>query len=123
MIEMNDYEEVARIAQVYLDGSVSGKSVDMAPAFHADATMFGYEGPELLKGPIQGLFEWIDEMGPSPDTTSQITHIDVSGTVATVRIEIHNLHGDRYTDFFTALKVDGQWKFVNKVFHIHAKAE
>jgi len=122
MTEMNDYEAISGIIQQYLDGAVSGKSADMRPAFHADATMFGYEGSDLLAGSIQGLFEWVDEMGPAPEVASRVTNIDVSETVATVRIEIDQWHGDRYTDLFTLLKVDGQWKFMNKVFHIHAKA-
>ena len=121
MTKLNDYDAIAGIIQEYLDGAASGKSSDMGPAFHADATMFGYEGTDLLAGSIQGLFEWVDEMGPAPELASRVTNIDVSETVATVRIEIDQWHGDRYTDFFTLLKVDGQWKFMNKVFHIHAK--
>ena len=67
---MSDYGAIAGVIQQYLDGAVSGKSADISPAFHADATMFGYEGPELLAGPIQGLFEWVDEMGPPAEVTS-----------------------------------------------------
>ena len=110
MTEVSEYDAIAEVVQHYLDGAVSGKSHEMRPAFHADATMLGYEGTELLTGPVQGLFEWVDEMGPAPDITSRITSIDVSGTVATVRIEIDRWHGDRYTDLFTLLKVDGEWK-------------
>jgi putative lumazine-binding protein len=28
--------------------------------------------------------------------------------------------GHRFTDLFTLLKVDGEWKIMNKVFHLHA---
>lgn len=41
------------------------------------------------------------------------------GTVATVRLEMDNWTGHRFTDFFTLLKVDGEWKIMNKVFHLH----
>ncbi len=27
--------------------------------------------------------------------------------------------GHRFTDLFTLLKIDGQWKIMNKVFHLH----
>ena len=33
----------------------------MKPAFHLDATIFGYAGPDLMAGPIQELFEFNDE--------------------------------------------------------------
>ncbi len=45
--------------------------------------------------------------------------IDLIDTVATVRLELDNWTGSRYTDLFTLLKVDGAWKIMNKVFHLH----
>ncbi len=36
----------------------------MKPAFHKDATIFGYAGPDLFAGPIQELFAWNDKNGP-----------------------------------------------------------
>ncbi len=39
----------------------------------------------------------------------------------TVRLELDNWTGHRFTDLFTLLKVDGQWQIMNKVFHLHAQ--
>ena len=39
------------------------KGDDMKPAFHEDATIFGYAGPDLMAGPIQQLFAWNDGNG------------------------------------------------------------
>ncbi len=50
---------------------------------------------------------------------ARITSIDLIDTVATVRLELDNWIGHRYTDLFTLLKVDGEWKIMNKVFHLH----
>ena len=36
------------------------------------------------------------------------------------RLEIEDWTGHRFTDMFTLLKMDGQWKIVSKVFHLHA---
>ena len=91
----------------------------MAPAFHKDATIFGYIGPDLFAGPIQGLYDWQDQNGPAAGLTAKIANIDIEGTVATVRIELDTWTGHRFTDFFTMLKVDGSWKIMNKVFHLH----
>ena len=46
--------------------------------------------------------------------------MDVVDSVATVRLELDNWNGSRYTDMFTLLKVDGEWKIMNKVFHLHS---
>ena len=52
-------------------------------------------------------------------TQSFIAGIDLIDTVATVRLELDNWTGHRFTDLFTLLKVDGEWKIMNKVFHLH----
>ena len=93
----------------------------MKLAFHPDATIFGYIGPDLFAGPIQGLFDWNDKNGPATELQGRITSIDLFETVATVRLELDNWTGHRFTDFFTLLKVDGEWKIMNKVFHLHAE--
>ncbi len=91
----------------------------MKPAFHKDATIFGYIGADLLAGPIQQLFDWNDANGPATALQARIVSIDHIDTVATVRLELDNWTGHRFTDLFTLLKVDGAWKIMNKVFHLH----
>jgi len=118
--DSNDNEMIEKTVQFYIDGAISGKGEDMKPAFHADATIFGYIGDDLFAGPIQGLFDWNDENGPATDLESKITSIDIIGTVASVRLELDNWTGHKFTDLFTMLKVDGSWKIMNKVFHLHA---
>ncbi len=113
------YDEIAKVVQRYIDGAKSGRGSDMKPAFHKDATIFGYVGDDLFAGPIQQLFSWNDENGPATGLQAWIASIDLIGTVATVRLELDNWTGHRYTDLFTLLKVDGEWKIMNKVFHLH----
>ena len=114
-----DYDLITRTIQHYIDGARSGRGDDMKPAFHPGATVFGYVGDELFAGPIEQLFVWNDQNGPATDLGPQIVSIDLIGTVATVRLELGNWTGHRFTDLFTLLKVDGQWKVINKVFHLH----
>jgi hypothetical protein len=118
-IDIAEYQAISDTVQHYLDGARTGEGDLMRPAFHADATIFGYVGPDLFAGPIQGLFDWNDQNGPAKDIVARITGIEVVETIATVRIESDNWTGHRFSDFFTLLKVDGQWKIMNKVFHLH----
>ncbi len=117
---VSERDEIAKVVQHYIDGAKSGKGDDMKPAFHKDATIFGYVGPDLLAGPIQQLFEWNDTNGPATNLQAQIASIDLIDTVATVRLELDDWTGHRFTDLFTLLKIDGEWKIMNKVFHLHA---
>ncbi len=119
-IAVHEHDSIAKTVQHYIDGAKSGKGDDMKPAFHKDATIFGYAGADLFAGPIQQLFDWNDENGPAAELQARLAGIDVVDTVATVRLELNNWTGSRYTDLFTLLKVDGEWKIMNKVFHLHS---
>lgn len=116
---LSEYDAISRTIENYIRGGKTGRTADMRLAFHADATIFGYVGADLLAGPIQHLYDWNDGNGAATELEGRIVHIDVIETVATVRLELDNWTGHRFTDLFTLLKVDGEWKIMNKVFHLH----
>ena len=118
-ISLSEYDAISETVQHYINGGKTGRSDEMKLAFHPDATIFGYAGPELFGGPIQMLFDWVDENGPATELEGRITSIDLVESVATVRLELENWSGRRFTDLFTLLKVDGEWKIISKVFHLH----
>jgi hypothetical protein len=119
----SERDAVAAAIRPYLDGAISGSSEAMNPAFHPDATIYGYIGPDLFGGPIQGLYDWHDSNGPAADLQSRIADIDIEGTIATLRLELDNWTGHKFTDMFTLLKTDGEWKIISKVFYLHPEAE
>ena len=91
--DLTENDAIARTVQHYIDGAKSGKGDDMKPAFHNDATIFGYAGAELFGGPIQQLFDWNDENGPAAELQARIASIDVVDTVATGRLARKNWAG------------------------------
>ena len=117
--DLDTYDAIAAVMETYFDGARTGKSDLLKPAFHDDATIHGYVGPDLFAGPIQLFYDWHDENGPAVELRSHITSIDVGGSIATVRVELDNWTGHRFTDQFTLLRVDGTWKIISKVFHLH----
>ena len=119
----SDYDQIAQVVQHYIDGAKSGKGGDMKPAFHQGATIFGYVPDGLFAGPIQQLFDWNEANGPATELEPRIASVDVVDTIASVRLELYDWIGDRFTDLFTLLKLDGEWKIVNKVFHRHEREE
>lgn len=117
-----DEAAIRKTLQTYVDGGISGSGDAMKPAFHEGATIYGYIGPDLFGGPIQQLFDWNDSNGPATDLRSEITSVDIQGSIATARIELDNWTGHKFTDMFTLLKTDGEWKIVSKVFYLHPEA-
>lgn len=116
---LSDHDAIAETIQRYVDGGKSGRGADMKAAFHTDATIFGYIGTDLFAGPIQNLFDWNDQNGPATELQARPATIDIEGTIATARLELSNWTGHKFTDMFTLLKVDGEWKIISKVFYLH----
>jgi hypothetical protein len=116
---LSEYEAIAKTVQHYIDGAKAGRGAEMKPAFHQDATIFGYADGELFAGPIQLLFDRVDHDAPATGLHARIVGIDIVDTIAEVRLELDDWNGRRFTDLFTLLKVDGAWKIMNDVFHQH----
>jgi Putative lumazine-binding len=116
---VSEYDAIAKTVQRYVDGGKSGRGAEMKAAFHPDATIFGYIGTDLFAGPIQKLFDWNDQNGPATELQARLASIDITGTIATARLELDNWTGYRFTDMFTLLKVDREWKIISKVFYLH----
>jgi len=122
MSDADDHAAIARAIQTYVDGGKSGKSDDMKAAFHDGAIIYGYAGPDLFGGPIHILFDWVDTNPPASELKSHITTIDIEGTIAIARVELDNWSGRRFTDMFTLLKTDSEWKITSKVFYLHSES-
>ena len=120
--DIREIEAITQTVQHYIDGARAGSGATMKVAFHDDAAIFGYGADGLFAAPIRQLFERVDKTGPAPDTQARIVSIDIAKTVATVRLELDQWAGRRFTDFFTLLKIDGTWKIMNKVFYLHNRA-
>jgi len=116
---ISEYDAVCAVIGGYIEAARIGNSAPMKKVFHPDAYIFGFFDGEPFNGPIQKLFDWDDANGPAPEIKARITNVDIAETVAVVRLEIENWTGYRFTDLFTLLKIEGEWRIMNKVFHKH----
>jgi len=122
---LTEYDKIVQAMQMYIDGSKQGKSELMRPAFHANASFFGYAGGQLALG-TQFLFDWIDRNGPAPNIDPRVVSVDILDTIAVVRLEVAGWSGNlagsgvRMSDLFTLLKTPDGWKIIQKAFHWHA---
>jgi hypothetical protein len=122
---LNDYDGIVKIMQLYIDGSKQGKSEIMRPAFHPEASFFGYAAGQLASG-TQFLFDWIDRNGPAAKIEPRVVSVDILDSIAVVRLEVAGWSGKlagseaRMSDLFTLLKTAGGWKIIQKAFHWHA---
>jgi len=116
---ITESDAILSALQSYMDGARSGKGAEMKPAFHADATIYGYVGSDLFGGPIQNLFDWNDSNGPAKEVQFWVSSMDITGSCASVRLDVDNWTGHRFTDYFNLMKFGTQWQVVSKVFYLH----
>ena len=122
---LTEYDEIVNTMQMYIDGSKQGKSGLMRPAFHPEASFFGYAGEQLAIG-TQFLFDWIDKNGPAPEIEPRMVSVDILESIAVVRLEVAGWSGNVagsgvcMSDLFTLLKTPSGWKIIQKAFHWHA---
>ena len=125
---VSDYDAIVEAMNRYNDGVRTGASAVMKSSFHDKCTFYGYFDGQLLAGPIQMLFDWVDGNGPSPALQVRFASIDVLNTIAVVRLEMENVtgklageHGSTLSDLFQFIKVDGNWVISQKSFHWHTR--
>jgi hypothetical protein len=122
---LTEYDAIVNTMQMYIDGCKQGKSGLMRPAFHPDASFFGYAGEQLAIG-TPFLFDWIDKNGPAPEIEPRMVSVDILESIAVVRLEVAGWSGNeagsgvRMSDLFTLLKTPSGWKIIQKAFHWHA---
>jgi len=60
--------------------------------------------------------------GKEEEGDLSVASVDVSGNAASAKIE-EDYPKSHYTDYVSLLKVNGEWKIVNKIFYAHAKGQ
>jgi hypothetical protein len=63
---VSQYDAIITTMKGYLDAVREGKSKLMRPVFHSAATFFGHYPGGVMNGPIQSLFDWVEQNGPAP---------------------------------------------------------
>lgn len=122
-LQQDDEEPAIRDAlQFYLDGHATGDPEIMAQAFHPSARLQYIRDGQVT---LRTLESFIGGMSgqPAADESQrkrQITMVDYEGTVAVARIEL-DYPQVLFTDYMQLLKTGGEWKIVNKIYHMRRK--
>ena len=112
----SDYQLVAKTVNYYLEGGTYNDYETLKKAFHETATMKyitkdGYKEVNALE-----FFSGTDASKPRQNRNTRITNITVSGHAASAQLEIE-YPTFSFIDFMNLLKIDGEWKIVNKIFY------
>jgi protease I len=115
-----DEEAIRRVVGYYFDGGTAGDSSIVAKAFHKSAMMFYVRDTAFMQVPI--FPEYLSRVaaprpaGAGPDQTKkEIVSIDIAGTAAVAKLKL-TTRSAVLTDYMSLLRINGEWKIVNKIF-------
>lgn len=106
----------------YIKGHATGDGEFMKKAFHTEGSLiFVRDG----KYSTRSFAEYIAGFTGKPaadekDRKRSIESIDVAGNAAVAKV-ILDYPNVRFVDYFTLLKINGEWKIVNKSFYAEPK--
>ncbi|MEX0313146.1 MAG: nuclear transport factor 2 family protein [Allomuricauda sp.] len=111
----SDYQLIEKTLNYYMEGGSNRDFDTLKKAFHDTATMKyiteeGYKEVNALEF-FSGM-----KKGSKIDRANRIAEITVSGHAANARLELE-YENFTFVDFMNLLKIDGEWKIVNKIFY------
>jgi regulator of protease activity HflC (stomatin/prohibitin superfamily) len=110
--------EVRAALQHYLNAHATGRAEEHAKVLHGEMRMMGIRDGRLTQ---RTAAEYMASSSgrPAADEAQRrrwIERVDVTGDAAQAKIVL-DYPNARLTDYMNLLRVDGEWRIVNKIFH------
>ncbi|MEM1337522.1 MAG: nuclear transport factor 2 family protein [Bacteroidota bacterium] len=116
----SDYTAVEKTVFYYLNGGTNNDFETLKKAFHPEATMQFIRGENYVAVNALEFFEKGIKPGPKQNRSTVVEQINVAGNAASARLRI-DYPSFYFIDYMNLLKINGEWKIVNKIFHRQSK--
>ena len=115
---------VRQALEHYFRGHATGQGEHFRKVFHPDAKLFAVREGKFWQRTSE---EYIaNAPGKAPADEAQrkrvIESVDVSGNAAMAKIVL-DYPQVKFTDYMSLLKIDGEWRIVNKTFYAEPKKQ
>ena len=107
----------------YFRGHATGDGAYFKQAFHTEARLFFIRDGKLTTRTSAEYIAGASGKAPADERERKrrIESVDISGNAAIVKVTL-DYPTVRFTDYMSMLKIDGEWKIVNKTFYAEPKA-
>lgn len=122
MAQDAEKELVSNAVNYYFQAHATGNGEYLREAFHPAAMLYFVRDGDLAEISLEDYIAMFSG-SPQPDEDLRVRTIDrieISGNAAIATITLDYPNGI-YTDYMSMLKIDGQWKIVNKTFFLDAR--
>ena len=121
---MSASKDIHVCIEAYYEGLRTSDAGKIRSVFHPSARITGYLPDGLHEMTVEEFSGFVESQQPSPEQSGEqammdILSCDVAGDTAGVRLRESYL-GMVFIDTFSLLKVDGEWRIYNKLFHVES---
>ena len=116
-------EQAARVPlEHYLQGHATGDPAHFRAAFHPEAKLFFIREGKLTTRTSEEYIAGARGTPPADEAQRKrwIESVDLAGNAAIAKIVL-DYPTTRFVDYMSLLKIDGEWKIVNKTFFAEPK--
>ena len=119
-------KEAAKVPlENYLKGHATGNPEFMRKAFHTEGKLIFIRDGKYTTRTFEEYIAGMKDGKPAADEDKRkrwIESVEVSGNAAVGKV-ILDYPTVKFVDYMTLLKIDGEWKIVNKSFYAEPKAQ
>ncbi|MFO7977555.1 MAG: nuclear transport factor 2 family protein [Bacteroidales bacterium] len=126
MMMMAEEAAVRKVVQgAYIDGLQNlGDIQTIRDGFHPDFVMLMFRNGQLSKLDIQTWIQGVerrknDPNAAKPNIKGKFIDVEVTGSVAQVKLELYRENQLLFTDYISLYKFSDGWKIVSKVYNQH----
>lgn len=123
-VSASSAEEAAVRAAIehYFQGHATGDGEHFKKVFHPEAKLFWIRDGKFSQRTSAEYIAGASGKPPADEAQRKrrIASIDISGNAAIVKVEL-DYPNVNFTDYMSMLKIDGEWKIVNKTFYAEPK--
>lgn len=122
---MNNKEQIEEVVQLYVDSMNESNSEKVKQAFHTNAKVAGYLHGDFMEMSVDDFSDFVASQQPSPkekgeNVIFEILSTEIEGATAIVKVRDKYL-GITFLDTLSFIKIEGEWKLYNKLFHVESE--
>ncbi|MGH9941555.1 MAG: nuclear transport factor 2 family protein [Pyrinomonadaceae bacterium] len=113
---------IRQAVEHYIRGHATGDGAHFRKVFHPDSKLFSIRDGKIAQLTSEEYIARAPGKPPADEAQRKrsIDSIDISGNAAMVKITL-DYPQVRFTDYMSMLKIDGEWRIVNKTFYAESK--
>lgn len=120
-----DSAEEAAVRQAvehYFRGHATGQGEHFRKVFHPESKLFAVREGKFWQLTSEEYIAGAPGKAPAdePQRKRVVESVDVTGNAAIAKVVL-DYPAVKFTDYMSLLKIDGEWKIVNKTFHAEQK--